>query len=156
MKISKVIPVLKAGDNSKSNNYRPIALLLQFSKIPEKLFKKRLDSFLKKLNIINERQYGSIQGRSRAMAITDLVESIIDATDKKMSTIGVYIDLRKAFDTINHKILVKKQEHYGIRGISSNNMYTVVYLTNLLIPCLYTGNKRFDLIFLKEEKKSLC
>ena len=80
----------------------------------EKLFERRLDSFLKKYNIINESQYGFQSGRSTAMAINDLVESDADALDKKMSTICVFIDLKKAFDTLNHEILVKKIEHYGI------------------------------------------
>ena len=62
------------------------------------------------------------------MAITNLVESITDATDKKMSTIGAFIDKKKAFDTINHKILVKKLEHYEIHGISSK--WITSYLTN--------------------------
>ena len=74
----------------------------------EKLFERRLDSFLKKYNIIDESQYGFQSGRSTAMAIDNLVESVADALDKKMSTIGVFIDLKKAFDTLNHGIIVKK------------------------------------------------
>ena len=62
------------------------------------------------------------------MAIADLVVSITDATGRKMSTVGVFIDLEKAFDKINHRILVKNLEHYGIRDISSK--WISSYLTN--------------------------
>ena len=128
MKTAKVIPVFKSGDKSQFNNYRPIALLPKFSKMFEKLLEKRLNSFLTKYNIINESQYGFQSVRSTAMAINDLVESVADALDNKMSTIGVFIDLKKAFDTLNHEILVKKLEHYGIQGIASK--WIISYLTS--------------------------
>ena len=83
MKIEKVIPVFKSGDKSRFNNYRPKALLSQFSKNFEKLIERRLHSFLTKYNIINESQYGFQSGRSTAMAINDFVESVADALDKK-------------------------------------------------------------------------
>ena len=89
------------------------------SNILEELFESRLDSFLKKHNIINESQYRFQSGRSTAMAIDDLVDSVADALDRKKSTICVFIHLKKAFDTLNHGILANKLEHYGIRGIAS-------------------------------------
>ena len=85
---------------------------------------------MKKHDIINECQYGFLQGRTTAMAITDLVQLITDAIVKKMSTIGVFID-KKEFDTINQKILVKRLENCGICGIASKWVYS--YLTNCII-----------------------
>ena len=117
MKTAKVVPIFKSGNKSEFTNYRPISLLPQFSKILEKLFDIRFESFLKKNNVLNESQYGFRSGRSTLMALTEMLEEITTAKDKKMSTVAVFIDLKKAFDTLNHEILVNKLYHYGIRGI---------------------------------------
>ena len=89
----------------------------QFSIILEKLFDIRFESFLNKNNVLNESQYGFRSGRSTLMALTEMLEEITNAKDKKMSTVAVFIDLKKAFDTLNREILVNKLYHYGIRGI---------------------------------------
>ena len=97
-----------------------MSLLPQFSKILEKLFCKRLVDFIENNAILSKSQYGFRQKHSTSFAIMELVEEITSATDSKKSTIGVFIDLKKAFDTINHSILLKKLNHYGIRGISND------------------------------------
>ena len=116
MKIAKVIPLFKSGKNNTFTNYRPVSLLPQFSKILEKLFNKRLDAFLKKYNILTENQYGFRENRSTSLALMELVEDLTQSLDNRKHTIGVFIDLKKAFDTIDHKILLHKLEHYGFRG----------------------------------------
>lgn len=83
MKIAKVIPLFKNGDKHNFNNYRPISLLPQFSKILEKLFSSRLEKFLDKHQIISEGQYGFRIGRTTSMAIIDAIEEITNALDKK-------------------------------------------------------------------------
>ena len=108
MKVAKVIPLFKSGDDELFNNYRPVSLLLQFSKILEKAFKKRLDSFINKYNLLSNSQYRFRNNRSTALAPIDLIENIKSAIDERKVTIGVFIDLKKAFDTINHEILIKK------------------------------------------------
>ena len=108
MKVAKVIPILKCGDNNVFTNYRPVSLLPQFSKILEKLFEKRLDNFISKHDILSESQYGFRTGRSTSMALLELIENITSAIDNKKTTIGVFIDLKKAFDTIDHQLLLKK------------------------------------------------
>lgn len=115
MKIAKVVPIYKNGNKHFFNNYRPISLLPQFSKISEKLFVVRLDNFLDKFNLINE-QYGFRANRSTSMAVTALVEDIATAIDNKEFAIGVFIDLSKAFDTIDHERLLKKMYRFGVRG----------------------------------------
>ena len=117
MKIAKIIPLFKAGDKANFTNYRPVALLPQFSKVLEKLFCKRLEEFIEKHKLLSESQYGFRTNRSTSLAILELIEEITSALDKKKYTIGVFIDLRKAFDTIDHKLLLNKLDHLGIRGI---------------------------------------
>ena len=83
MKVAKVIPLFKSGGNEVFTNYRPVSLLSQFSKILEKLFDKRLDSFIDKHNILVEEQYGFRKARSTSMAILQLLEDKTNANEKK-------------------------------------------------------------------------
>ena len=126
-KIAKVIPLYKNGDIDDFSNYRPVSLLPQFSKILEKLFNNRLKSFMKVNHILSNNQYGFREDHSTNSAIIELIEEITSAIDNSMSTVGVFIDLKKAFDTKDHGILLKKLEHYGIRGIA--NQWVSNYLT---------------------------
>ena len=128
MKIAKVIPLFKSGDKQLFTNYRPVALLPQFSKILEKLFCKRLNSFIDKHNIISDSQYGFRPNRSTSTALLELVEEIVTANDRNKYTVGVFIDLRKAFDTIDHDLLLKKLDNFGIRGITNTWLHS--YLSN--------------------------
>ena len=107
MKIARVIPIFKGGEKNVFTNYRPVSLLPQFSKILEKLFDKRLESFINKNNLLSDSQYGFRRGRSTSMALINLIEEITTSLDNKKSTIGVFIDLKKAFDTIDHTLLLK-------------------------------------------------
>uniref|UniRef100_A0A669C5X4 Reverse transcriptase domain-containing protein n=1 Tax=Oreochromis niloticus TaxID=8128 RepID=A0A669C5X4_ORENI len=118
MKTAKVIPIHKNGERCQFTNYRPISLLPQFSKILEKLFVNRLDKYIEKHNLLSDNQYGFRVKRSTSMAVMELVEGISNAIDNKEYTVGVFIDLKKAFDTIDHSILMNKLERYGIRGIA--------------------------------------
>ena len=117
VKIAKVIPLFKAGQKDVFTNYRPVSLLPQFSKILEKLFCVRLDNFIDNCNILCENQYGFRSGRSTLLATIDLIENITDMLDSEKNTIGIVIDLKKAFDTIDHTLLLKKLEYYGVRDI---------------------------------------
>ena len=111
MKIAKVIPLFKSGENDTFTNYRPVSLLPQFSKILEKLFNNRLEKFLEMNELLVEGQYGFRNSRSTSMAIAQLIEELTNANDEKKYTVGVFIDLKKAFDTIDHTLLYKKIEH---------------------------------------------
>ena len=128
MKVAKVVPLFKAGEKDIFTNYRPVSLLPQFSKVLEKLFNKRLDEFIDKFEILCESQYGFRSNRSTSHAILELMENVTNALDRKQSVIGIFIDLKKAFDTINHNLLLSKLEYYGIRGLSNKWLHS--YLCN--------------------------
>ncbi len=84
----------------------------------EKLFVTRLDDFIEKQNLLTEHQYRLRSNRSTAIAVMDLIEQISTAMDNKKYTVGVFIDLKKAFDTIDHTLLMQKIERYGIRRVA--------------------------------------
>ena len=116
MKQAKVIPLFKKGCSVTSSNYRPISLLSVFSKILEKLMYKRLYNFLELHEVLYNLQFGFRASHSIDHALISLTESIKNTLDNKKYGCGIFIDLQKAFDTVNHQILLSKLEHYGIRG----------------------------------------
>ena len=117
LKMSKIIPVYKQGDATELNNYRPISLLSTFDRVFEKLMYKRMKDFIDLNNIISTGQYGFREGHSTEHAITDIVSTIQKNMDKHFYTCGIFIDLKKAFDTVDLKILLDKLRFYGFRGI---------------------------------------
>ena len=127
MKTAKIIPLYKSGNKSQYTNYRPVSLLPQFSKILEKIFNKRLNNFVDKNNVISESQYGFRSNRSTSLALMDLIEQITDNLDNKKITIGIFIDLKKAFDTVNHKLLLEKMKYYSVRGIANKWLQSYLY-----------------------------
>ena len=128
LKIAKVCPIFKQGDVADLKNYRPISLLPSFAKILEKLMHARLLSFLQSNNILNSSQHGFQPKKSTSSAIADALYTITSALDKKLLSIALFIDVSKAFDSLNHGILLNKLEHYGVRGYVLN--WFSSYLTN--------------------------
>ncbi len=119
MKLAKIVPIYKSkGDSQLFTNYRPISLLPVLSKLLEKVVHKRLYEYLIKYDILNKSQYGFRNSHSTTDAITELASHILQNYDKREFTLSVFLDLSKAFDTINHNTLLKKLHHYGIRGIA--------------------------------------
>ena len=107
--------MFKKGVKTKTSNYRTITLLSIFSKIFEKLMQRRLQEFLETSEVLFCMQFWFRSGHSTEHALISLTESIKITIDNNRLGCGIFIDLQKAFDTINHEILLKKQEHYGIR-----------------------------------------
>ena len=127
LKISKVSPIYKHGKKTDLNNYRPISILPALSKILEKLLYNRLEIFINENNILSDSQYGFRKNRSTTSAIIDLNDHVLKNFDKKYYTVGVFLDLKKAFDCVDHNILIKKLEHYGIRGIPLNLLNSYLF-----------------------------
>ena len=128
LKVSKTIPIFKKGSRLLVSNYRPISLLSNLNKILEKIVHSRVYSFLEDLNCIYSLQFGFRKKHSTNHALIEITETIRQALDNKKIACGIFVDLQKAFDTVNHDILVAKLEHYGIRG--SANQWFSSYLKN--------------------------
>lgn len=120
LKISKVIPLFKSGDHHSINNYRPISILSSISKLIEKIMLNRINKFLNSYNVICSNQYGFRNKLSTEFAVVDVVNFVSLALESKKYALGIFIDLCKAFDSLNHSILLSKLYSYGIRGISYN------------------------------------
>ena len=116
LKSSEIIPIHKKGDTTTCNNYRSISLLSNLSKIFEKLMHTRIYNFLNKFNCIYELQFGFRNKHSTNHALIQITEKIRKAVDDNNFACGVFVDLQKAFDTVNHQILLDKLKYYGIRG----------------------------------------
>ena len=116
-KLARVTPVFKRGDKADPSNYRPISSLPYLSKIFERYVTNQITSFFSKFNIISKSQFGFQKGVSTADALIELTESIYQSLNNKSHHISILIDLKKAFDTMNHNILLNKLYLYGIRGL---------------------------------------
>ena len=126
LKIAKVIPLHKKECKLNFQNYRPISLLSVFSKIFEKTIYTRIYSYLVKNNLIFDKQFGFRSNYSTNHALISITERIKDLVDSGKYVCGVFVDLEKAFDTVNHKILCEKLNFYELRG----NEYS-----NPILPC---------------------
>lgn len=127
-KMAKVLPLYKKGTSKDPSNYRPISILNSFSKILEKIMYTRLVDFLNKFNTLSSEQHGFRKKKSTESAIFDFIDHVSSALSEKKQAMGILCDLSKAFDCVDHKLLLKKLEHYGVRGIA--NKWFNSYLSN--------------------------
>ena len=119
LKLAKVITIHKKESKTLVSNYRPISLLSNINKIFEKLIHKRLYSFLETNKCIHDFQFGFRGKHSTCDALISITEKRKETLRSGCIGVGVFVDFQKAFDTVNHEILLRKLDHYGLRGISN-------------------------------------
>lgn len=128
LKTAKVVPLHKKGDNTLPENYRPVALLSTISKIVERVVFNRILNFATKNNILSQAQHGFRKKHSTQTAIMAFLNDLYENINQKNKCVGLFMDLSKAFDLINHKILIEKFVRYGLRGKMKD--WLLSYLTN--------------------------
>ena len=120
LKKTIIKPIFKAGDKMEVSNYRPISLISGLAKIYEKILKERITKFLDKYHILSDHQFGFRKGKSTSDAMLSLTTKIYQSLDKKRPAMALFIDLAKAFDTVDHTQLMGVLDSIGFRGISYN------------------------------------
>jgi hypothetical protein len=115
LKIARIIPVFKNGNCGDPKNYRPISVLPSFSKILEQIIYKRLISFFTKRNVLHASQHGF---RPHHNTITAIFDAITSTLNEKLLSIALFIDVSKAFDSVDHRLLFTKLHSYGVRGVA--------------------------------------
>ena len=126
-KRATIIPLYKGGDKTEVGNYRPVSLLPLPGKLLERVAQANMLNFLNNHNVISDKQGGFRKGFSTSSSIADLTDLLFNNTNKGLTSLAAFIDLSKAFDTVNHGILFKKLSKYGIRG--ANLDWCCNYLT---------------------------
>ena len=150
LKTAKVIPIFKSGDKHCFNNYRPISLLSTFSKLMEKIVASQMIKYMSKHNILYKHQYGFRKGHNTTHPVVHFLNNIYENLNKRNPeyNLSVFIDLKKAFDTCDFDILLKKLAHYGFRGIPNKwfenylrdrTQYTVINGVSSSKSTLFTG-----------------
>ena len=132
LKLSRIKPLFKNGNKSQFNNYRPISLLPSLSKIFEYVMFDQLLHYFTENSLLSMEQYGFRPGHSTELAAVRLVDEITSKMDNNLIPTNIYIDLSKAFDTLNHSILLYKLKYYGVTGCA-----------NKLLQCYLSGRSQF-------------
>ena len=120
LKIAKVVPIFKKGDPSLFENYRPISLLPAISKVLEKIIAIQLSTYFEENKLLFDNQYGFRTKHSTEHAALELIDIIINTMDTNEIPLNIFLDLSKAFDTIDHTILLNKLKYYGLKGSTLN------------------------------------
>ena len=139
LKIANVIPLYKSDDSMLFNNYRPVSVLCVVSKIFEKIMYNRVTNFLEMLQILHGDQYGFRKKSSTHVALLTFIDKVIQAIENGEYAIGVFLDFSKAFDTVDHKILLDKLDHCGIRGCALSWFRS--YLSHRFQYVAYNGSQ---------------
>ena len=115
-KIAYVIPIPKTSSPKSLDEFRPISLLSVFSKPFEKILEKKMSIFIAKKYILTPFQFVFRENNSTELAITTFYDKLLKNLDENTITCSIFLDLKKAFDSVNHEILLQKLYHYGFRG----------------------------------------
>lgn len=143
LKYGVVKPLFKKGSRLDPNNYRPITLLNTFSKIFEKIIKSRLLNYLNKIGFLDKRQFGFMKNSSTEKALLSFLTPVHDYLNDNLKVSSIFIDISKAFDTVNHNLLLAKLSHVGVRGIALNLFKTYLQdrVQRVCIDEIYSHDK---------------
>ena len=147
LKVGKITPIFKKGDRELMKNYRPVSTIPIFGKIFEKIICSRIYNFFSSNNLLTDCQFGYRKKHSTGHAIHHSVNIIRDALADKKHVIAVFVDLSKAFDTIDHKILLSKLERYGIRGTANNLINDYLSRRTQYVSTLGESSELEDIIY---------
>ena len=160
LKIAEIVPILKKGNRENCCNYRPISILSPFAKIFEKCLHEQFKKFFIKNDLISSQQYGFQKNCSTSDAVVDIYSNLIKNIENELITCSIFLDLAKAYDTIDHRILIAKLEKYGIRGVplqliesflTNRQQYTTIKstksATNKVICSIPQGSTLGPLLF---------
>ena len=136
-KVAKVTPIFKSGSRSEANNYRPISVVSVFSRILEKIFHNQIYEYLKATKALTMSQSAFQKCCSTITSLIDSTDNWYENIDNKQLNLTIFLDLKKAFDTVNHKILLEKLKKYGIRDIAGDWLQS--YLENRTQYCAANG-----------------
>ena len=148
LKVAKVVPLFKNGDKTILSNYRPISLLPAMSKIFEKIVYNQLYQYFDSNNLFYKSQYGFRKNHSTELAALELIDRIKCDLDKGNLPVAIFLDLSKAFDTLDHLILLKKLSFYGIKNkaldlfknyLKDRKQYVNVYNIESHLQTIKTG-----------------
>lgn len=133
MKIAEIIPLYKGKDSDQLVNYRPISLLVTMSKVLEKIVYKHMIRFIDKYKLLYDSQYGFWTKWPCEHAIFELIGKTVQSKNNKLHSCAMFLDISKSFDTLNHEVLLKLLDNYGIQGICNN--WFKNYLLNRSLVC---------------------
>lgn len=133
MQVARVTVLFKKGDRNNMSNYRPVSILPVLSKALEKLILKRLTNFERKFQLLHDSQYGFRKGFSTEYALMAQKEYIYQQFEQGNVVLGLFVDFTKAFDHINHKLLIEKLERYGIRGTAGSLIQSYLQHRNQIV-----------------------
>ena len=144
MKLADIIPLHKSKSTQDCNNYRPISLLITISKLLEKIIYTRTYKFLERSKLLYTSQYGFREGHSCENAVSELVSEVIKSRQEGLYTMSVFLDLSKAFDTLEHSVLLKKLEKYGIRGKSNEWFKSYLEDRRIRVKCAIESSGKIE------------
>ena len=151
LKVAKVIPLFKKDDKLVMDNYRPVSLLTSVSKVFEKVAHRQLSNYFTNNSLFYKSQYGFRAEHSTEYASLELIDRVIDSFENKLTPISIFMDLSKAFDTLDHTILLKKLNYYGVKGkelewfksyLTDRQQYVVINDMVSDTKCITTGVPR--------------
>ena len=144
-KVAKIVPIYKDSDQHEFNNYRPISLLSSLSRLLESIVSFQLTSFAEAHNLFYQHQYGFRANHSVVHPLLHFTENILKAQKEGKINISIFVDLKKAFDTVDYEIPLAKLEHYGVRDAE------LLWFRNNL-----TNRTQYVSLHLKGESFSFC